>query len=338
MIPRPPLELINNPQRIDAPLIKELLGQGKRVILQYSDSRYSGDDLLAINRLCETHDERLEIRFYSHIEEGFDAAVLLRLPAVKSLSLDCLLELKNAGAIETLGDLRQFGFGVYYWEDPQILSHIDLSKLNRLVVSDNHRKNIDLSPVARSGKLNQLFIVGQSKGIECLQDLPELKILSLGSIPRPQSLDFVSRIGSLEKLTLILGGRNGKLEVGHTGLHELEILRVRGLDAFVPDLFPSMRSLVVEDQIQLSRLEIGAGNRRLERLRIYNCKNLKSLEGLEHAGVLREIIIGKTGIDNTAILSQKLPQSLEAISFHTGRQKFDRQVREKLDSLGYKGR
>ena len=99
-------------------------------------------------------------------------------------------------------------------------------------------------------------------------------MLSLGHISKKQKLGFVSKIRSLRRLVIILGGREDISEIQHDSLEELEILRVLGFNNIESvDSFPSLRSLAIEDQIRLESIRFSPSNRNLESLRIFNCKN-----------------------------------------------------------------
>jgi protein phosphatase 1 regulatory subunit 7 len=167
--------------------------------------------------------------------------------------------------------------------------------------------------------------------------LPALRMLSLGHIPKKQKHGFVSKIRSLRRLVVILGGRENISEIQHDSLEELEILRVLGFNN-VDSIngFPSLRSLTIEDQIRLEKIRFTPSNRNLESLRIFNCKSLRGLNGLEHLGQLKSIRIGETKLRIDSILEQKLAASLELFAFYTGRLKENAAIRKKLDALGYR--
>jgi protein phosphatase 1 regulatory subunit 7 len=107
-------------------------------------------------------------------------------------------------------------------------------------------------------------------------------------------------------------------------------------DHRLDDGFPALRSLVIEDQIRLEKIRFTPSNRNLESLRIFNCKSLRGLNGLEHLGQLKSIRIGETKLRIDSILEQKLAASLELFAFYTGRLKENAAIRKKLDALGYR--
>jgi protein phosphatase 1 regulatory subunit 7 len=139
------------------------------------------------------------------------------------------------------------------------------------------------------------------------------------------------------RLVLILGGRESVSEIEHDLLEELEILRVLGFNNIDSlDRFPGLRLLAIEDQIRLENIRFGPSNGNLESLRIFNCKSLRSLDGLGHLGQLKSIRIGTTALSINSILQQRLAASLEVFAFYTGRVKENAAIRKKLDALGYR--
>lgn len=330
-------ERIQNPSSVERAVIGPKIAEGCHVILQFDDPCYTPELLRKINNLCRELGKDLEVRFYGHYGKRFDASVLRLLPDVAALSVDCLLEATNLPALNDLANLRRLSLGIYRLDDPHILKPLQLQNLERLVVSETAKANIDLSPLEACRKLSEFYLVGHTKNIDCLARLPALRMLSLGHIPKKQSLDFVSRIQSLRRLVVILGGRANISEIQHPLLEDLEILRVLGfsnVDSI--EAFPSLRTLAIEDQIRLENVRFSQANRHVQSVRIFNCKTLQRLEGLGHLAELKSIRIGTTALDVDPILKQRLSDSLKVFAFYTGRTKENATIRKRLDALGYR--
>ncbi len=73
----------------------------------------------------------------------------------------------------------------------------------------------------------------------------------------------------------------------------------------------------------------------MQSVRIFNCKTLRNLEGLEYLANLKSIRIGMTAIQIDSILQQRLSASLRTFAFYTGKKKKNAEVRAKLDAIGY---
>ena len=199
------------------------------------------------------------------------------------------------------------------------------------------RQILDLAPLQACKNLSELYVEKHTKNIDSLAMLPVLRSLTLRSISKKQSLDFVSKIQSLKHLKIILGGRTDISEIQHSFLEELEIIRVVGFCSFDSiGALPSLRSLAIEDQLRLGKIGFTAANQNIQSVRIFNCKTLRNLEGLNYLTTLKSIQIGMTAIEIDSVLQQRLPASLKAFGFYTGKKKENAKVRAKLDAIGYR--
>lgn len=331
-------ERIQNPGSVDRVEIEAKIAAGNHVIVQFSEPCYSQNLLSRLNNLCGEFGKNLEVRFYGHYRNHFDASIILRyLPDVAALSVDCLLEATNLSALNDLENLRRLSLGVYKLDDRDFLKSLQLQNLERLCLCETAKANFDLTPLQACTKLAEFYLVGHTRNIDCLARLPALRMLSLGQIPSRQSLEFVSKIQNLKRLVIILGGRSSISEIQHSSLEELEILRVLGFSNFDNiDTFPSLRSLAIEDQIRLESIRFASSNKSIQSFRILNCKTLHSLEGLEHLAELKSIRIGTTSLSVDSILNQHLATSLKVFGFYTGKSRENAKIREKLDALGYR--
>ena len=329
-------ERINNPQSIKKEEIEAIIADGKSPVIQFSASGYSLSLLKKIDNLCKIFGQELEVRFYGHYGGAFDAKVLCHLPNVKNLSVDCLQRIENHEEIGKLQDLKSLSFEVYYFEDKEVLSKLNLKSLHRLVIGENHKKNIDLLYLSQCELLEELYVVGHTKNINVLAALPKLKKLSLGSIGKKQNLLFVNKIDALESLMLILGGRESFEEVNNSNLKKIEIIRVRGLEE-LGDLsrFPKLSYLQIEEQIKIRELDFSNPLLNLTDFKILTCKSLSRLNGMSQLKNLSHLRIYATDIEINDMLSQALPKSLTVFAFYTGKVKKDREIREILDSKGF---
>ncbi|MCP3928020.1 MAG: hypothetical protein GY705_02830 [Bacteroidetes bacterium] len=329
-------ERINDPENITQEEIDTILSKGKNPIIQFSKGSYSPSLLKKVDSLCEIYGEELEVRFYGHYGGAFDAKVLLNVPHVVKLSIDCLQYIENHEEIGNLQDLKSLSFGVYYFEDKAFLSQLNLKVLNRLVIGENHKKNIDLSCLSQCEALEELYVVGHTKHIDRLSSLPKLKKLSLGSIGKKQNLQFLNEINKLESLTLILGGRESFEEVVNPNLKKIEIIRVRGLER-LGDLsrFPELSYLQIEDQIKIKEVNFANPLFSLEDFKVITCKSLNRLNGLNKLENLGNLRIYGTDIEINNILSIELPKTLKVFAFYTGKVKKDKEIRTILDKRGF---
>jgi hypothetical protein len=334
-------ERITDPTAVDRRQIEDLLHAGKTLTLQFSKPCYSETMLKDIDTLCQEYGPRIQVRFYGFYgrdADAFDASVVEHLPNVSCLAVDCLLRANNVEALSRLRHLKKLSLGIYYLDDPNILGKLNLASLEKLTVGDNHKKNIDLSPLSQYQQLQELYISGHTKGIDVVRELPSLRTLTLGSIPKKQSLAFVSDIPMLRRLRIILAGRDNINEVRHPKLEKLEIIRVRGFNscAFLPN-FPALSQLQIEDQIKLEEIVFDESNVSLANVWIYNCKTLKRIDGLEKLIHLAHLRISRTAVDLDEILEMQMPDSLDVFALETlSSTKKDRDIRKTLDARGYR--
>jgi hypothetical protein len=327
-------EYIQNPNVVDRAAIEAVIAAGGDVILQFDRPCYGPEILRKINNLCGELGKDLEVRFYGH---KFDASNLRFLPEVSNLSIDCLFDVVNLEAIKNMANLRCLSLGIYNLADQHILNSIQLGKIEKLVIGQSLKVNIDLSPLYACENLSELNVESHTRHIDSLAKLPQLQKLKLRCIPKKQKLEFVSKIQSLKRLVIILGGRVNISEIQHPSLEELEILRVMGFDNFDSiAAFPSLRKLAIEDQIRLEQVRFSPANKNLQSFGIFNCRTLQTLEGLDHLTDLKSIRIGMTALDVDSVLKQHLAASLKTFAFHTGKVKQNEIIRKKLDALGYR--
>ncbi|HEY0651263.1 hypothetical protein [Phenylobacterium sp.] len=326
---------INNPTSVTRREVDAILARGWKPTIQFAQSGAPSRLLRDVNDLARHYGDRLEVRFYGHYGEVFDAAVLAHLPDVQHLSVDCLTHIRNARKIGDLAKLKKLSFGVFRDEDTAILEAFPLEQLTELFVSDNLRRNLDLTPLARARNLMELRVAGHMRGLPVVAGLPHLARLSLNAIAKRQDLTFLCDAPALRELSLILGGRPSLDEFRHPGLTDLSIIRVQGL-VTLGDLsrFPCLKSLVIEDQIRLASLDL-AGTA-LERLVLMNCKTLTSVPGLHAQERLREFRVARTDLDLDALLARDWPATMRILGLYSGSAKWNAAARAALDARGYK--
>lgn len=328
---------INDPDAAELTTVGERLTAGERLIVQFSEALYTSAQLDVIDALCAQHGSALEVRFYGHYRSVFDGGVLLQIPSVVNLSVDCLQEVRNIDAIAQLSNLRELSLGVFDITDTRLLRFPNLRSLRSLALGDTRSKNLDLSYLVDYVSLESLRVSGHTKGIEAISSSPALASLTLSCISKSTRLTFISTMRNLKRLRLILGGRPSISEVEAPQLHELEVIRVRGLAELAGlDRFPGLRSLAVEDQIRIERLSFTPANSELLDLRIFNCKTLRELSGLEHLGQLRQFRVGRTALDPDQLLAWRMPTTLEVCAVYTGKERENRRIRKALDARGYR--
>lgn len=327
---------INNPKKIDQFLINKDLENGKTVIVQFSDKFYSDELLVHLNKLCLEYNENFGVRFYGHFQDSFDCKVLLQLPNIKSLWVDSLLDADNLDVLTELKYLKGLSLGVFELEDTEILGMNNFPNLKELSIGATKTKAINLKYLKNCRDLNSLTICGHTKNIEVVGKLTNLEYLGLISISKVP-LGFVNKLNKLKSLHFLLGGRENLDEIEDNEIETLEIKRVRGFNSLANIMsFKKLKTLLIEDQMQLRELHFDRDIPTLESIIIRNCRTFKSLTGLEYLSSLIQLRIGRTNINFDELMKQYFPKSLDTLSFYTSKAKIDSEIKERLSKLGYK--
>jgi protein phosphatase 1 regulatory subunit 7 len=254
---------------------------------------------------------------------------------VRCLAVDCLQAADNLKTVTELQNLEELSLGVYQLNDPGLLGAANFFNLKVLAVSETKKRTLDLSHIAKYRRLQSLSISGHDKGLEAVSEAARIDNLQLAQARNTVSLGFINRMASLRSLRLILGGRRNIDEIEHSGISSLSVIRVRGFESFAPGKWPGLKHLHIEDQMQVRELHFSTANGPLSRILLLNCKQLERVTGLEHLSGLNEIRISRTAINLDDFLASGLPPNLQIFAFYTGKAELNRQLRARLDSLGY---
>jgi protein phosphatase 1 regulatory subunit 7 len=326
---------IQNPSAIDAMAIRQHVQNGDEVIVQFSEPTYDQGLLGNLNALCKELHDNLCVRFYGHYKVGFDCSFLQYLPDVKSLFVDCLLSVQNFGFLRQLHSLSRLNVGVFEATEQDFLSWENLRNLSYLCLVDIRTGSFDLQYLKDYQNLKTLFIKGHTKNIEAVKHLSNLSELSL-SIPSKTKVSFINYLPNLRSLKFILGGRENLDEINNYSIEELEIIRVRGFRTFGNlSNFTSLKSLLIEDQIQLETIAFNQELPYLSDLKMLNCKSLNQILGLKWLSNLQQLRVYKTNVDFDEFIKQELPETLKILAFYTTKQKTDEKIAVRLNELGY---
>ncbi|MEP5938086.1 MAG: hypothetical protein ABJ239_07160 [Erythrobacter sp.] len=267
----------------------------------------SAEYLARLNAMCRIWGEKLEVRFYGHHSDAFDGRTLLRIPEVRSLSVDSIFEANNLEAIGELQHLTQLHLGIFELADKAILAKLPLDRLTHLTLSPTQTKALDLSRLESATALKKLYLDGHYKNIATLAALDGLEEFTFNP-KKSLDLGFINGMASLLSLKLVLGGTESIAEIALDGLQDLACTQVLGL-ADLGDMqrFGALQRLLVQDQKQLAGVQFGSGNRQLEHVWFYNCPALTKIAGLADCAKLQSLRWLFTDSDPAAL---DLPKSL----------------------------
>lgn len=333
-----PFNRIDNPKNIDKNFVESELKLGKEVVLQFVDKTYTDKILGDINELCSKFDESLCIRFYGHYSSKFDCSVLLKIPNVKCLYIDCLHRADNLQMLKELSNLKSLSIGIYELQDTEILNFDNFKNLTELIVTETKTKAFNLDYLRYFKKLKSLRIGGHTKNIDAVGELSELEFLSLNSVKKVP-VNFINKLKKLKTLNFILGGRDNLNEIEENEIENLEIVWVRGFnDLSCISKFPKLKTLKIEDEIQLPKVHFDNIFPDLTDIKILNCKTLETIIGIKNLPKLSSLIIYQTKVDFDNFMEQELPKELKYLGFHTTKSKIDKEIKAALESKGYECR
>lgn len=326
---------IDNPTNIDKNLVESELKLGKEVIIQFVDTTYTDKILAEINQLCLNSNENLCIRFYGHYSTTFDCSILRKISNVKNISIDCLQKADNIQTLTELSNLKSLGLGIFELQDTEILNSENFKNLTELMIDDTKTKAFNLDYLRQLKKLKSLRISGHTKNINAIGELSELEFLSLNSVKKVP-VNFINKLKKLKTLNFILGGRDNLNEIEKNEIENLEIVWVRGFnDLSSISNFPKLKTLKIEDEIQLPKIHFENIFPDLTDLKILNCKTLETITGLKNLPKLSSLVVNQTKVDFDNFMLQELPKELKYLGFHTTKSKIDKDIKTTLESKGY---
>jgi len=326
---------IDNPTNLDLEIIDKEIREDKHLIVQFSEDIYTDEQLSTINRLCAMYDKSFGVRFYGHYSSTFDCRILLNIPEVKCLYVDCLLNADNISTISRLHKLQTLSLGVYELKETEILNTENLKQLTELILTDTKTKALNLEYLNEYQNLKYLILGGHTKNISSVGTLHHLEYLSLNSIKKV-SVEFINKLKRLKTLKFILGGRDNIHEIDDNEIEDLEIIWVRGFnDLSNIGRFKKLKFLRIEDNIRLQTIHFDKEMPFLKSLAISNCKTLNSLIGLHNLTSLERIGIYQTSIDFDTFIKQDLPRSLRSIRFYTSKKKLNDTIKIRIKDKGY---
>ncbi len=334
MFQRPTNMLLTNPESIDESLLALEIEGGRLPRIQFSNPKACNRSILAqLNACCERFGARLFVRFYGFYKADFDAEVLRELPAVRALIID-LPSARNVEFIGRLEHLEAFGIGIFEGSYPNLLKEPGIQRVQRLILINTRRNEMDLAPLAGFPNLSELILNGHSRHIEVLGRLNTLRRLRLNQMKKSVRFPWIGSMTGLRELGILLGGRTDIDEVAHRDLERLRIDRVRGIERIPLAAFPALSGFHMEDQLQVTRLDLNQNCSSLRTMTIWNCKNLGHLHAIEKMTHLKFLWIGKTKIDADALIPL-LPKCLREVTIAGYGKKRDTLIQARLKERGF---
>lgn len=152
------------------------------------------------------------------------------------------------------------------------------------------------TPLARFTSLRRLYLEGQTKDIDLISDLRELRSVTLRSITLPD-LSLLTPLPHLRALDLKLGGtKDLSLLPELASLDYLELWMVKGLSDITPIAYlPRLEYLFLQALRQVETLPAMDGMSALRRLWLETMKGLTDLAPIRTAPALRQLAVVDMG-------------------------------------------
>ena len=232
----------------------------------------------------------ISLRVYGHYGETCDLSFIQRIPSLRRISADCLMDAKGIDAVIQLENLEHLGVGIFSLDNFDFLDKIN-PNLTELYLHQTRSKKPKINSIKRFEHLEYLYLEGQQKGIEAISNLKSLKKVVLRSIST-SNIDYLKDLDHLWSVDIKLGGI--KDFSGLTSLKSikyLELWQVRDLAdlSFISKL-ETLQNLFIQSLKQLTKLPDFSNNRKLRRIYLENLKGLNDLSTLKNASSLKEFI------------------------------------------------
>lgn len=261
-----------------------------------------------IQQACAALGDGLEVRFYDHFDEEFDASVLDHLDEIRRLSIDGLPRIRHPEAVGRLPRLTSLRFGPRRIDDAGILGALGIHRLTHFTLASTPTPALDLAPFAEARSLRSLRLLGHGKNTEVIGHAAALSELAIQPSSK-FSLDFINRLVALESLKLVLGNATSIRAIeGLPALRDLSFREVRHLED-LGDLqrFPRLRRLQVSDQPRIAELHVGPRSAALEHLYLYSVPRLAALDGFPELPAVKSLFAYDSRLD---LPWSKLPRTL----------------------------
>ncbi|WP_156307615.1 leucine-rich repeat domain-containing protein [Sphingobacterium endophyticum] len=230
------------------------------------------------------------LRVYGHYGKNCDLSFIQKIPSLRRISADCLMDAKGVEVFSQLKNLEHLGVGIFNLDNFDFLDNIN-SNLTELYLHNTRSKKTKINSIQRFEHLNYLYLEGQQKGIEAISNLKKLKKIVLRSIST-KNVDYLKNLEHLWSVDIKLGGI--KDLSGLTSLKSikyLELWQVRDLAdlSFISKL-ESLQNLFIQSLKQLTKLPDFSNNNKLRRIYLENLRGLNDLSTLKNAPSLKEFI------------------------------------------------
>ena len=190
-----------DPDSIDVEKVEAVAeGSGSAPRIQFKRSASCTPKVLAeLEQCCQRLGARIVVRFFGFYPEEFDAEILRGLPSVRALYID-VQQARNIELLGRLEHLEDLGIGVRHGDYPHILQSPGIQSVERLILIDNRRNNVDLAPLASFSRLADLTLCAHARHIEVLGRLTGVRRLALNQMSKSVRFPWIESMAGLRDL------------------------------------------------------------------------------------------------------------------------------------------
>jgi hypothetical protein len=269
--------------------LEKLANNPKTTIIQFG-SELDKNEIELLEKIVFSKRPDISLRVFGHYGKVCDLSFIERIPSLRKISADCLMDASGIEVVIELKNLEQLGVGIFNLENFDFLEKIN-PNINELYLHQTRSKKPKIESISRFTQLKHLYLEGQQKGIESISQLKKLQEIVLRSIST-DNLNYLNQIKELWYVDVKLGGiKNFDALKTLPKIKYLELWQIRDLSdlSFISKL-TTLQNLFIQSLKQVSELPDFSENKSLRRIFLENLKNLKNLTTLKVAPSLREFI------------------------------------------------
>lgn len=258
--------------------------------IQFSDP-LSNKEIDLLERIFFSQRPDIALRIFGHYATACDLTFLKRIPSLRRVSIDCLIDATGINTIAQLKNLEMLAVGILNLDNFDFLEKIN-PHLKELSLYRTRSKKPQIDGIERFKNLEYLYLEGHQKGINAINKLKDLKKIVLRSISTP-NIDYLNGLKYLWSIDIKLGGIKS-FEALKTlpSIKYLELWQVRGLSdlSFISAL-PTLQNLFIQSLKQVTIFPDLSSNKSLRRISLEDMKGLSDISSLKNAPNLQEFII-----------------------------------------------
>jgi len=251
----------------------------------------SNDEIDLLERIIFSQRQDIALRIFGHYSTACDLAFLERIPSLRKVSIDCLIEATGINTVTKLKNLETLAVGILDLDNFDFLEKIN-PNIKELVLYHTRSKKPNIEGIERFENLEYLYLEGQQNGINAIRKLKDLKKIVLRSISTP-NIDYLEGLKHLWSVDIKLGGiKSFEALKNLPSIKYLELWQVRGLSdlSFISALL-SLQNLFIQSLKQVTALPDLSTSKLLRRISLESMSGLTDVTSLKDVPNLKEFII-----------------------------------------------